>query len=151
MTNPRNESNTVTTGTVDTPGAARMEPPMSQVSLPFWDATRDRKLVLQHCDACARAIWFPRTVCPECMSTELEWREASGRASVYAVSVQYRAALPQLADRVPYAVALVDLEEGVRMMTNVVDCPAEDVTVGQPVRATWEPLGDGRHLLLFEP
>lgn len=129
----------------------RMEPPVSMVSEAFWEATRDKQLVLQHCGACDRAIWFPRHVCPHCSATELGWRPASGTGSVYAFSVQYRPGLPQLKDRVPYTVALVDLAEGVRMMTNIVGCAPDDVTVGQEVVAAWEPMSDGRHLLVFEP
>ncbi len=132
-------------------GPSRFEPPVSAVSEPFWEATRQRRLVLQHCGSCERAVWYPRVMCPHCGHADLEWREAAGRGVVYAVSVQYRAAHPGLADRVPYAVALVDLDEGVRMMTSVVGCAAEDVHVGQRVRPAWEPLTDGRHLLLHEP
>lgn len=88
-------------------------------------------------------------MCPDCLGTEVEWRTASGDGVVHAVSVQHRPAHPKLADRVPYAVALVDLAEGVRMLSEVVGCPADDVTIGQPVRVTWEPLSDGRHLPVF--
>ena len=129
----------------------RMEPPASKVSAPFWDATREQRLVLQHCSSCDQPIWYPRALCPTCAGTDLEWREASGRGTVHAVSVQYRAGTPQLKDRVPYAVVLVDLEEGPRLMSNVFGCDAEAVVVGQKVQAAWEPLSDGRHLLVFEP
>ena len=129
---------------------ARMEPPISRVSTPFWDATRERRLVLQHCGSCERAVWFPRVLCCRCGADDLEWREVPGRGTVYAVSVQYRAGTPQLRDRVPYAVALIDLDAGVRMMSNVLG-DAENVAVGDIVEAAWEPLSDGRHLLVFEP
>lgn len=128
----------------------RIEPPISRVSTPFWDATREKRLVLQHCTTCDRAVWFPRVACPHCSAPDLEWRDASGHGTVYAVSVQYRAAAAQLKDRVPYAVALIDLDAGVRMMSNVVGCHAESVAVGDAVKAAWEPLSDGRHLLIFE-
>jgi uncharacterized OB-fold protein len=130
--------------------ANRFEPPMSRVSEPYWEATREQRLVLQHCTACERAVWFPRVICPHCGGTELPWREVDGGGEVYAVSVQYKPAHPGLADRTPYAVALVDLDAGVRVMSNVFGCPAEDVAVGDRVEAAWEPLSDGRHLLIFE-
>lgn len=129
----------------------RIEPRSSDDTEPFWEATRERRLVLQWCTDCDRAVFYPRAACPHCLGTTLEWRPASGRGRVHAVSVQHKAANPSMADRVPYAVALVDLEEGVRMMTNVVGCPPDDVIVEMPVRVTWEPLSDGRHLPLFEP
>lgn len=131
--------------------ATRFEPPASAVAAPFWDATRERRLVIQRCAACQRAVWFPRWICPHCGDDRLEWTPDDGHATVYAVSVQYRAAHPGLADRVPYAVALVDLDAGVRMMTNIVTDDPESITVGQRVRPSWEPLSDGRHLLVYEP
>ncbi len=131
--------------------ATRFEPPESVAGAPFWAATRDRRFVLPWCVACGRPHWFPRDLCPHCLATELEWREASGRGRVYSVSVMAKAANPAMAGREPYAVALVDLAEGVRMMTNVVGIAPDEVTVGAPVTVTWERLGDGRHLPLFRP
>jgi uncharacterized protein len=129
----------------------RFEPPPSEAAEPFWQATRDQRLVLPWCTSCDRAIWYPRPTCPRCLGTSIEWRAASGAGTVYAVSVQHRPAHPKLADRVPYAVALVDLAEGVRVMSEVVGVPADDVAVGAPVQVTWEPLSDGRQLPLFAP
>lgn len=136
--------------TDEQPDPQRVEPPISKVSTPFWDATREKRLVIQHCTACEHAVWFPRVLCPECGGSELEWRDVEGRGAVYAVSVQYRPGNPTMKDRVPYAVALVDLDAGVRMMSNVVGGDPETVAVGDLVEAGWEPLSDGRHLLIFE-
>jgi len=129
----------------------RPEPPQSGVTAPFWDATRRRQFLLQWCIPCDRAVFYPRDVCPQCLCDELEWRPASGRGSVYAVTVEQRPRDPRLASRAPYAVALIDLEEGVRVMSNVVGCAPEDVTAGMVVTVTWEPLSDGRMLPQFEP
>jgi hypothetical protein len=83
----------------------------------------------------------------------LEWREASGRATVHAAVVEHRpeAAGASFSDGAPFCIALVDLEEGVRMMTNVVGCPPGDVHSGMAVTVNWEPLSDGRQLALFQP
>ena len=129
----------------------RLEPPVTETTQAFWDATRDERLLVQWCVPCDTAIFYPREVCPSCLGTELEWRESAGEATVYAVSVQHRAAWPTLADRVPYAVALVDLDEGIRMMTNIVGCDPEDVRVDQRVSVRWEALSDGRNLPVFAP
>lgn len=131
--------------------ATRFEPPVSDAARPFWDATRERRLLLQWCRACDAPVHYPREACPRCLGDALDWREASGRGEVYAVSVMHRPGHPGLRDRVPYAVALVDLEEGARLMTNVVGCPPDAVRPGLAVRVTWEPLSDGRALPLFEP
>jgi uncharacterized protein len=130
---------------------SRFEPPASELTQPFWDATKNKELLLQWCTACDAPVFYPREVCPQCIGTSLEWRQASGKATVYAVSVQHKPAMPMLANRVPYAVALVDLDEGARIMTNVVGCPPDEVTVGMPVQVTWEELSDGRNLPQFEP
>jgi uncharacterized OB-fold protein len=126
----------------------RFEPPPSEAAEPFWQATGDEQLVLPWCTACERAMWYPRPTCPLCLGTAIEWRPASGAGTVYALSLQHRPAHPKLADRVPYAVALVDLAEGVRMMSEVL--PSTEVQVGDAVQVLWEPLSDGRNLPLFE-
>lgn len=135
----------------DTPTPTRFEPPVSDDTRAFWEATRDKQLVLQWCTSCQKAIFYPRAACPGCLGDALEWRPATGLGRVHAVSVQHKPANPFMADKVPYAVALVDLDEGVRLMTNVVGCEPDDVAVDMAVRVTWEPLTDGRHLPLFEP
>jgi uncharacterized OB-fold protein len=129
-----------------------MEPTATALTEPFWEATREQRYLIQWCTRDNRTIFYPREVCPTCLQADaLEWRDASGRGTVYAVSVQHRAANPTMADRVPYAVALVELEEGPRVMTNVINTPPEDVRVGQSVQLAWEPLSDGRNLPQFEP
>jgi uncharacterized protein len=136
---------------------ARIDPPGSPASDPFWAATRDHSYLVQWCTVCGTPIFYPREVCPTCLSGEsLEWRESSGTGTVYAVSVQHRPANPAMADRVPYAVALVDVDTGdgtstVRVMSNVVNCDPHAVRVGDAVTLTWETLSDGRNLPLFEP
>lgn len=132
-------------------GLTRLEPAESPSAKPFWDASREQRLVLQWCVPCDQVVHFPREVCPICLGEELDWRPASGDATVYAVTVEHRPQNPGLAAMAPYAVALVDLDEGARLLTNVVACDPDDVAVGDRVTVTWEPLPDGRHLPLFEP
>ena len=143
---------------------SRLEPPVGAESGPFWEATREGRLLVQWCTACDRGVFYPRAFCPFCLAAGdtapvgrsggmLEWREASGRATVHAAVVEHR---PEVAGASfsggePYCVALVDLEEGVRMMTNIVGCPADDVHSGMAVTVSWEPLSDGRQLALFRP
>jgi hypothetical protein len=127
------------------------EPQSSTLSGPFWEATRVRQLVLPWCTGCERAVWFPREICPHCRGTSFDWRPASGAGEVHAVSVHHQTGLGRDPADGPYAVALVQLPEGVRMMSNIVGCALEDITVGMPVRVTWMPLPDGRHLPQFAP
>ncbi len=133
----------------------RFEPPVGAESGAFWEATREGRLLVQWCTACDRGVFYPRVFCPHCAApgTALEWRTASGRATVYAAGVEHKpeATGATFSGGQPYCVALVDLEEGVRMMTNVVGCPPDEVRSGQAVVVTWEPLSDGRQLPLFSP
>jgi uncharacterized OB-fold protein len=151
------------------PKPTRIEPPITETSAPFWDATRREQLVLQWCTECDRPIWFPREVCPRCMSSSLEWRPASGRGEVYSFTVENKPGPrspflgsprrdasdaeedePQAESPYGgrYTIALIALEEGVRLMSNVVGDP-DAVAVGRAVTVTWEPLSDGRNLPLF--
>jgi uncharacterized OB-fold protein len=100
---------------------------------------------------CERPFHYPREACPRCLGTDLEFRPAAGTGAVYASSVMYKPAHPGMAEDVPYAVALIDLDEGVRMMSNVVGIDVDRITVGQRVAVSWEPLPDGRHLPVFTP
>ena len=127
----------------------RIEPPETELTRPFWEASREGKLVLQWCRPCDAVVHYPRECCPKCLASDLEWRESSGRGEVYAFSVMHRAANPLM--KVPYVVALVDLPEGARLMTNIVGCAPSEVAVGMPVELEWEALSDGRAVPLFRP
>ena len=132
--------------------APRFEPPASEATEHFWEATKQKRYLVQWCDDCAQPVFYPREVCPRCLSAEhLDWRQSKGTGTVYAVSVQHRPANPTMTDRVPYVVALIDLDDGIRVMSNVVNCEPDDVAIGQAVTVTWEELSDGRNLPQFEP
>jgi hypothetical protein len=105
--------------------------------------------MLQWCTSCDQPVQFPRSFCPSCGRSPLEWRDAAGTATVHAVTVEHKPAA--MGEEQPYVVALVDLSEGARFMTNIVGCAPDDVRIGMEVRVTWEALEDGRHLPLFEP
>lgn len=128
-----------------------IEPPASDETGPFWDGTRDQRLLLPWSTVRDAPMWFPRGTDPAAPDQPVEWREASGAGTVYAVSVHHKVGPGRDPADGPYAVALIDLAEGARMMANVVGCPPDDVVVGQPVRLVWQPLSDGRHLPQFTP
>jgi hypothetical protein len=129
----------------------RFEPPVTDVSAPFWEATREKRITLQRCADCKTWVWYPRSACTACLGGDLRWTEVAGEGSVYAVSVHHRAGVAEMNTRVPYAVALVELHEGVRLLTNVIGCDPESVAIGQRVSVAWEALSDGRHLPVFQP
>ena len=117
---------------------------------PFWSATRDGRLLLQHCGACGTVAWFPRAVCLACQSTDLEWRPASGRGTVYSFTVVHQG-LGAYRDVVPFVVGYVELEEGPRVLTNIVGCEPGAVHIGQTVVVQFDDTGDGSALYRFRP
>jgi hypothetical protein len=107
-------------------------------SAPFWQGCKEHKLLLQHCSGCGTYQFYPRLLCAICMSEDLEWREASGRGKVETYTIVTRAVSDAYAANAPYVIALITLEEGPRMMSNVVGCDAQSVTCGMAVEVVFE-------------
>jgi uncharacterized OB-fold protein len=117
----------------------------------FWDAAKEGRLLIKRCHACGRAHYYPRTFCPHCWSPDVSWEEASGRGAVYTYSVVHQNDLPPFNERVPYVAAIVDLDEGPRAMTNVVECDFDDLVVGMPVEVTFRALNENFSIPVFRP
>lgn len=110
---------------------------------PYWDAAAEGRLLLRHCGACDRAHHYPREFCPHCWNdTDVRWVEAAGVATLYTWSVVHRNDLPPFGSRVPYVAAVVDLAEGPRMMTEVVDCAEDGLRVGMELAVTFRTEGE---------
>lgn len=125
-------------------------PMVTTTTKEFWDATSRGEFLLQRCDACDLVVWFPRSHCPGCAATGLPTFRASGNGVVYSHTVirkvgnDYRGA-------VPFVVAYVELDEGPRVMTNIVGCEPEEVTVGMRVEMVFHDTGEGSALYRFRP
>ncbi|MEU6660570.1 Zn-ribbon domain-containing OB-fold protein [Streptomyces sp. NPDC046821] len=104
---------------------------------PFWDGAADGALMVRRCGACGRAHHYPREFCPHCWSEDVTWERASGDAVLYTWSVVHRNDLPPFGTRTPYVAAVVDLAEGPRMMTEIVDVEEADLRVGMPLTVTF--------------
>lgn len=117
---------------------------------PFWTGVAEGRLLLPRCDDCATVIWYPRRWCPTCHRASVSWFEASGRGIVYSYTVVRRAA-GRWGEAAPFVIAYVELDEGPRVLTNVVDCDPEQVTIGQPVTVTFDRADDGQGLFRFRP
>ncbi len=126
-------------------------PPIDPWTEPYWAAAREGKLLIQRCQSCGRNIFYPRLSCPFCFSDNPEWVEASGRAVVYSFSVAQNNCPSAFMADMPFVIAIVRLEEGVRMMTNIVDCDPETVYCGMPVQVTFEKLTAEITLPKFRP
>jgi uncharacterized OB-fold protein len=109
---------------------------------PYWDAAREGKLLIKRCAACGRAHFYPRPFCPHCWSDDVEWEQASGKATLYTFTIVRRNDLPPFPERVPYVAAVVDLDEGPRMMTNVEGCDADEVEIGMALTVAFRDEGD---------
>jgi uncharacterized OB-fold protein len=117
---------------------------------PFWSATSEGRLLLAECVNCGDVIWYPRALCPSCGGRSINWVDASGRGRIYSFSVVHRGP-GAYRDAVPYVVAYVELEEGPRVLTNIVGCEPREVRIGQPVRVVFDDTGEGSALYRFEP
>lgn len=120
-------------------------------SAAFWEGARRGEVVLWRCGACDHRQLFPPQRCRACGSAALEVLVSRGAGSVYSYTVVRRAPSPAWADRVPYVVALVELDEGVRLLSNVVGCPVDEVSIGMPVRADFERVTEDVVLPVFRP
>jgi uncharacterized OB-fold protein len=128
--------------------AIGVEPPMvTETTSPWWEATRERRLLVQCCSRCGERQHYPRPFCLACGGEALGWIEASGEAVVWSKTVVHRPARPGLA--VPYVVALVRLAEGPVLLSRVVGPGALEVRCDEPVELDFEPLADGRALPVF--
>lgn len=116
----------------------------------FWAGTARGELLLQHCQDCASAIWYPRFLCPHCHSTRLETVEATGRGTLYSFTLTTRGIL-DYKDCGPYVLALVELDEGPKMMTNIVDADPSQLAIGRRVEVVFHDTGEGTALPRFRP
>ena len=121
--------------------AAHLPSPDAETQ-PYWDAAKEGRLLIKRCRTCTRPHAYPRPFCPHCWSEDVEWEEASGAATLYTYSIVRRNDLPPFNERVPYVAAVVDLAEGPRMLTNLVDCDLDDVRIGMPLEVTFRDDGD---------
>jgi uncharacterized protein len=117
----------------------------------FWDGASAGKLLLGRCSACNQPHYYPRPFCPNCWSEDVTLKAASGRATLYTYSVVYLNDMPPFNERLPYVAAVVELEEGVRVSTNVVDCEFPQLRIGMPLTAIFREITDGVSIPVFCP
>lgn len=128
-------------------------PGRDPVTAPFWESVERGAMEIQFCDECGKGVFYPRGICPRCFSNRLTWKPVSGRGKIHAFTIAYRHWHPAFQADVPYVVALIELDEGVRMMSNVVGVPAdpEHVSVEMPVEVVYEQGENGAMLPKFQP
>ncbi len=121
---------------------------------PFWDATKSHELRYQVCNDCKKVVFYPRRHCTHCLSLNLSWKVSKGEGVIYTYSVVRQNRHPAFADLGAYAIGFIDLDEGFRMMSNIVGVadPTKDIKIGQRVKVEWQDQGDsGISLPMFRP
>lgn len=119
---------------------------------PFWNALNEGRLMLRHCRDCDTVFHYPRTVCPQCLSSDLDWKQARGTGTLYTYTISRRATHPLFVDEVPQYLAVVELDEGPRLTSTLTNVPEENITIGMALEPVFE-----RHeaeritLLRFQP
>lgn len=129
---------------------ARPLPTPTNITQPFWDAAREHRLVIQYDPDADAYQFYPRAVSMATGKRNLEWRDVSGRGSVFSYTVTH-VPTPGFEDKAPYAIASIDLDEGVRMLVNMVNVDPEEVKIGMRVKVCWEKLSDDITYFAFEP
>lgn len=117
----------------------------------WWEAARNGRLLLRRCDDCGWLTYYPRPFCPKCWSDRVSWQEAGGKGTLYSWSVIYSNDQPPFRDRVPYVAAHVDLEEGPRMMTNIIDCTFDELRPDMPVELRFMEISKEYSIPVFTP
>ena len=114
----------------------------------YWEGIEQGELRIQRCDVCARTVFYPRSICPHCHANQLSWIVATGKGTIYTYTVAHQA-YGAFASDAPFVIALVELAEGVRMMTRIVDAPREHVKIGARVQVSFETSAEGIKLPYF--
>lgn len=134
---------------MSTPLSARPMPQATTETAAYWAATQEQRLVIQRCASCGHCQFYPRAFCIECLSERIEWINASGQGRIYSYTVCRIAPSPAFEARLPYVVALIDLDEGVRMLANLLDVELEEVAIGARVGVCFEAVSESCTLPQF--
>ena len=130
---------------------AKPLPQITREMAPFWEAARRHELVVQRCRGCGAYRFPARELCSRCLSREAEWAPVSGRGAVFSYAIMHQVYHPGFAAEAPYAVVVIELAEGARLVSNLVDCPVGDVTIGMPVEGVFEDVTPEVTLPKFRP
>ena len=117
---------------------AKPVPEIDETLAPFFAAAKEHRLVVQRCGGCGALRFPPRELCNVCLAAQATWVPVSGRGEIYSYNVMHQVYHPGFAHEVPYAVVMVKLAEGPTMISNLVDCPPDEIRIGMPVEVTFE-------------
>ena len=126
-------------------------PHIDEESRPLWEAAQRHELYLQKCRDCGDLRFHPRTLCTNCLSSRTEWVRCKGTGKIYTFTVTNQNQAAGFRDELPYVMAWVEVDEGLKMLTNIVDCPPEQVKIGMPVEAVFDDVTPEVTLVKFRP
>ena len=126
-------------------------PHLDEENRPWWEALQRHELYIQKCGKCGDLRYYPRALCTNCMSSDTQWIKCSGRGKVYTFTTTYQNQAPGFRESIPYIMAYVELEEGVKMLTNIIDCAPEQAKIGMPVEVVYEDVTPTVTLAKFRP
>lgn len=129
--------------------ATRPLPHPSAWSKGYWDAARERRFVVQECQECQKLNMYPKRFCPHCLSERLTWKPSKGRGTIYSVTTQLAGPPTGLADMLPYVIAIIQLDEGVQLMSNIVGKNRLEAKIGDPVEVEFEVIDENVTLPVF--
>ena len=118
---------------------------------PYWDSCKRGDLVIQKCDDCGEYQFYPRGICSNCLSNNIQWVKSTGKGTVWTYTVTYQNRTLGFAQDVPYILALVELDEGVKMFTNIVECEPSNVQIGMSVEVTFVQANNQISVPYFKP
>ena len=125
-------------------------PAINSTTAEFWKATTEGRFLLQRCDACNIVLWFPRRNCPKCWTENVSTFDAQQTGTIYSFTV-VRKGKGAFKDAGPFVIAYVELADGPRIMTNIVDCDIDALHIGMPVKMVFHDTGEGSALYRFRP
>jgi uncharacterized protein len=126
-------------------------PTPTPTSAPFWDGLKEGVVKLQKCNECGVWVFYPRSRCSNCLSDSLEWREVSGNGTLYTFTIARQPTSPHFSSEVPQQLAVVELDEGVRLTTTLVNVREADIKIGMRLKPYFEPVTDDVTLLRYQP
>jgi len=118
---------------------------------PFWEGCRNHELKFQKCKSCGHVRWPPSILCPMCYANDTEWVKASGKGKVYTFAVYHQAFHKAFEKDLPYVTAVIELEEGPRLLSNIIGCKPQKVKCDMPVKVIWEDINEEFSLPKFKP
>jgi uncharacterized OB-fold protein len=126
-------------------------PHIDEENRPWWEALKRHELYLQKCESCGTIRYYPRAQCPQCLSPRTQWVRSSGKGKVYTFTVTYQNQAAGFRESLPYVMAYVQLDEGPKMLTNIIDCAVDQVKIGMPVEVVYEDVTPEVSLAKFRP